>query len=104
MRAPYSRNLFDLICEQAGHHSDRLAVISGDARVTYRELEHRARLVGSPRHRRDADERQRAMQRKRRFEIQARPVDAEFISDMNQDAFSFKRPEVATPVGHRTPS
>lgn len=47
MRAPYSRNLFDLACEQAGRHADRVAVISGDARITYRELERRARTVAS---------------------------------------------------------
>jgi fatty-acyl-CoA synthase len=47
MRAPYSRNLFDLICEQAERYSDRVAVISGDTRLSYRELERRARSVAA---------------------------------------------------------
>src|ERR1700682_2284454 len=47
MRAPYSRNLFDLICEQAERYSDRLAVIAGEARVTYAELQQRAARVGA---------------------------------------------------------
>jgi fatty-acyl-CoA synthase len=47
MRAPYSRNLFDLICEQAERYSDRLAVIAGEARVTYAELRERVARVGA---------------------------------------------------------
>jgi fatty-acyl-CoA synthase len=47
VRAPYSRNLFDLLCEQAERYPDRVAVIADDARVTYPELESRARRVGS---------------------------------------------------------
>ncbi len=47
MRAPYSRNLFDLICEQADRYADRTAVISGDTRLTYRDLERRARAVAA---------------------------------------------------------
>jgi fatty-acyl-CoA synthase len=50
MRAPYSRNLFDLICEQAERYSDRLAVIAGEARVTYAELQERAARVGAALH------------------------------------------------------
>ena len=46
MRAPYSRSLFDLICEQAERYPDRLAVIAGEARVTYAELRERAARVG----------------------------------------------------------
>jgi fatty-acyl-CoA synthase len=47
MRAPYSRNLFDLACEQAERYPDRLAVIAGEARATYPELPQRARRVAS---------------------------------------------------------
>jgi fatty-acyl-CoA synthase len=50
MRAPYSRNLFDLICEQAERYSDRLAVIAGEARVTYAGLRERAARVGAALH------------------------------------------------------
>jgi fatty-acyl-CoA synthase len=47
MRAPFSRNLYDLACEQAERYSDRLAVIAGEARVTYPELQQRAARVGA---------------------------------------------------------
>jgi len=47
MRAPYSRNLFDLLCEHAERYSDRLAVIAGDSRLTYPQLEQRARQVAA---------------------------------------------------------
>jgi fatty-acyl-CoA synthase len=47
MRAPYSRNLFDLACEQAERYPDRVAVISGETRATYPELLQRARRVAA---------------------------------------------------------
>jgi fatty-acyl-CoA synthase len=45
MRAPYSRNLFDLVCEQAERHPGALALITGASRVTYDELKRRALKV-----------------------------------------------------------
>ena len=47
MRAPYSRNLFDLLCEQAERYPDRVAVVSGETRATYPELLRRARRVAA---------------------------------------------------------
>jgi len=47
MRAPYSRNLFDLACEQAERYADRVAVISGETRATYPELRQRAGRVAA---------------------------------------------------------
>jgi fatty-acyl-CoA synthase len=47
MRAPYSRNLFDLLCEQAERYPEQLAVISKEARVTYLDLVQRANRVAS---------------------------------------------------------
>lgn len=47
MQAPYSRNLFDLVCEQAERYPEREAVIADEARVTYPELALRARRVAS---------------------------------------------------------
>ena len=47
MRAPYSRNLFDLVCEMAERYTDRSAIIAGDQRVTYPELELRVRRVAA---------------------------------------------------------
>ena len=47
MRAPYSRNLFDLICEQAERYPDGVAVISGEACATYPDLAQRVRRVAS---------------------------------------------------------
>ena len=47
MRAPYSRNLFDLVCEQAERYPERAAVIAGEARATYPELAQRVRRVAS---------------------------------------------------------
>ncbi|MDY7545251.1 class I adenylate-forming enzyme family protein [Glaciimonas sp. CA11.2] len=47
MRAPYSRNLFDLVCEMAERYTDRPAIIAGDQRVTYPELELRIRRVAA---------------------------------------------------------
>ena len=45
MRAPYSRNLFDLVCEQAERFPEQLAVIDGELRVSYVQLEARARRL-----------------------------------------------------------
>ena len=48
MQAPYSRNLYDLACEQAERYPDREAVVSGGARATYAQLRERAaRVAGS---------------------------------------------------------
>lgn len=47
MRAPFSRNLFDLACEQAERYPERLALIAGETRLTYRQLEQRARAVAA---------------------------------------------------------
>jgi fatty-acyl-CoA synthase len=47
MRAPYSRNLFDLLSEQAERYPERLAVICGDTYLTYPDLLQRARRLAS---------------------------------------------------------
>lgn len=47
MRAPYSRNLFDLLCEQAERYPERLAAISGDTCLTYPQLLQRASRLAS---------------------------------------------------------
>ena len=47
MRAPYSRNLFDLVREQGERYPDAIAVISGEARVTYAALATRAGRVAA---------------------------------------------------------
>ena len=47
MRAPYSRNLFDLLCEQAERYPERLAVICGDTYLSYPDLLQRARRLSS---------------------------------------------------------
>lgn len=47
MRAPYSRNLFDLLCEMAERYPDRPAILGADVRVTYSDLAARARQVGA---------------------------------------------------------
>lgn len=47
MRAPYSRNLFDLACEQSERYPDELAVIAGEASATYPELAQRAGRVSA---------------------------------------------------------
>lgn len=47
MRAPYSRNLFDLLSEQAERYPQHLAVISAETRVTYPELLHRAGCIAN---------------------------------------------------------
>jgi fatty-acyl-CoA synthase len=38
MRMPYSRTLFDLLCEQAERFPERAAVICGERRASYRDL------------------------------------------------------------------
>jgi len=45
MRAPYSRTLFELLCEQAAKAPERTAAISMDGCVSYAELEARARRI-----------------------------------------------------------
>src|SRR5215471_18311692 len=45
MRAPYSRTLFELLCEQAAKAPERPAVIATAGCVSYAELEARARRV-----------------------------------------------------------
>lgn len=47
MRAPYSRTLFDLICEIAERRPAHAALIAGEQHVTYADLERRARRVAS---------------------------------------------------------
>jgi fatty-acyl-CoA synthase len=46
MQTPYSRTLFDLLCEQAGRFPERPAVICGERRRTYRELAEAAARIG----------------------------------------------------------
>src|SRR5713101_3048829 len=38
MRPPYSRTLFQLLCEQAERFPERIAVICGERQATYRDL------------------------------------------------------------------
>src|ERR687893_1807462 len=38
MNPPFSRTLFDLVCEQAERFPERLAVICGERAVSYRDL------------------------------------------------------------------
>ena len=45
MRAPFSRNLFDLVCEQAERYPTQVAVIDGSRSFTYAQLDARARCV-----------------------------------------------------------
>ena len=45
MKAPYSRTLFQLVCEQAAKAPGRTAVIANDQSISYAELELRARRV-----------------------------------------------------------
>src|ERR1700694_3394500 len=47
MQAPYSRTMFDLLCEQAERYSDRVAVICDDTRITYCNLHDRAARVAA---------------------------------------------------------
>jgi len=47
MRAPYSRTLFDLLCEQSERYSDRAAVIAGESHATYPELLNSAQRVAA---------------------------------------------------------
>jgi fatty-acyl-CoA synthase len=47
VRAPYSKTLYDLACEQAERYSDREAVASGGTRLTYSQLRERAAIVAS---------------------------------------------------------
>src|SRR5262249_60580532 len=45
MRAPYSRTLFELLCEQTAKAPERPAVIATDGCVKYAELEARVRRI-----------------------------------------------------------
>jgi fatty-acyl-CoA synthase len=45
MRAPYSRNLFDLVCEQGERHPHQTALIDGELHLTYAALARRAACV-----------------------------------------------------------
>ena len=45
MRAPFARTLFELLCEQAGRDADTIAVIDRGERVSYQDLERRARRL-----------------------------------------------------------
>src|SRR5205809_183845 len=47
MRAPYSRTLFDLLCEQAERYPDRDAVVGGDITLSYAELRDRAARIAA---------------------------------------------------------
>src|SRR5262249_3831431 len=47
MRPPESRTLYELICEQAGRHGERPAVICGERVASYRELAERAGRVAA---------------------------------------------------------
>src|ERR1700676_1936437 len=47
MRAPYSRTMFDLLCEQAERYPDRVAVICDDTRITYSQLHDRLARVAA---------------------------------------------------------
>ncbi|HEX3861177.1 MAG TPA: class I adenylate-forming enzyme family protein [Stellaceae bacterium] len=47
MRAPYSRTLFDLLCEQAGRFPGNAAVICGERTASYRELADGAARIGA---------------------------------------------------------
>lgn len=47
MRAPYSRTLFDLLCEQAERYPDQVAVISDRWQTTYSQLRDTAARIAS---------------------------------------------------------
>jgi fatty-acyl-CoA synthase len=47
MRAPYSRTMFDLLCEQAERYPDRVAVICDDTPTTYSQLHESAARVAA---------------------------------------------------------
>src|SRR5437588_3823651 len=47
MRAPYSRTLFELLCEQAERFPERLAVICSERQASYRELADRAGRIAA---------------------------------------------------------
>jgi fatty-acyl-CoA synthase len=47
MKPPYSRTLFELLCEQAERHPERVAVICGERRATYRDLADGAGRIGA---------------------------------------------------------
>src|SRR5712692_1474819 len=47
MRPPYSRTLFELLCEQAERFPERIAVICGDRSASYRDLADGAGRIGA---------------------------------------------------------
>src|SRR5713226_8238118 len=47
MRPPYSRTLFELLCEQAERYPARIAVICGERQATYRDLADSAGRIGA---------------------------------------------------------
>jgi fatty-acyl-CoA synthase len=47
MQAPYSRTMFDLLCEQAERYFDRVAVICDNTRTTYSDLHDRTARVAA---------------------------------------------------------
>lgn len=47
MRAPYSRNLFDLLCELSERFPANVALIAGEERITYPALEARVRRIAA---------------------------------------------------------
>ena len=47
MRAPYSRTMFDLLCEQAERYPQRLAVICDSVQTTYSQLHDKADLIAA---------------------------------------------------------
>lgn len=47
MKAPFSRTLFDLVCEQAERYGESTAVISGERALSYGQLAGRARQVAA---------------------------------------------------------
>src|SRR6266849_5735955 len=47
MRPPYSRTLFELLCEQAEWFPERIAVICDEWQATYRDLANGAGQIGA---------------------------------------------------------
>src|ERR1700719_517742 len=47
MIPPDRRTLFELLCEQAGHFPERIAVICGERVATYRDLADAARRIAA---------------------------------------------------------
>jgi len=47
MKLPHSRTLYELVCEQAARFPDRIAVICGERKASYRDLAEAAGRIGS---------------------------------------------------------